>query len=379
MKILHIINTLSAGGAELHLLTLSRNLRARGFELVVACLREKVAGSRSLRKDFEAEGIKVINFEGHNRLDKAFLLRTFITLRQERPDVLHTHLPRADFAGLVSRLVSPKIAWVASIHNIYSEYWSGKWALPILNFAWRKPDSIIAISKAVKEWLVDNQGLSPEKIHLVYYGLDPQKPFTRDDNLLRPMEDIDSNKMIGSIGRLEPRKGHETLIEAMPFILKRVPNAHLLIAGHDPWEYGKNLQSLIDRLGLNNRVQLTGFQSDVEGFLDMLDVFAFASVSEGFGQVLIEAMASAKPIVATDIPPINEIVEHEGSGLLVPPTKEAFAEAITNLLLQPERSLLMGKQGKNIVGDRFSSNRMTEETVAVYKQVLQRSGRQKQV
>ena len=111
----------------------------------------------------------------------------------------------------------------------------------------------------------------------------------------------------------------------------------------------------------------------------MLDLFAFASVSEGFGQVLIEAMASAKPIVATDIPPINEIVEHEGSGLLVPPTTEAFAEAITNLLLQPERSLLMGKQGKNIVGDRFSSNRMTEETVAVYKQVLQRSGRQKRV
>lgn len=377
MKILHLINTLSVGGAELHLLTLSRNLKARGFELVVACLREKVDGSRSLRKDFEAEGIKVINFEGHGRIDKAFLLRTFTTIRQERPDILHTHLPRADFAGLVSRLVSPKIAWVSSIHNIYGEYWSGKWALPILNLAWRKPDSIIAISKAVKEWLVDNQGLSAEKIQLVYYGLDPQRPFTKNDDLPRPVEDVDSNKVVGSIGRLEPRKGHEILIEAMPSILERVPTAHLLIAGHDPWKYGKHLQSLIDHLGLDKRVQLTGFQSDVKRFLDMLDVFAFASVSEGFGQVLIEAMAAAKPIVATNIPPINEIVEHERSGLLVPPTKEAFAEAITNLLLQPGRSLLMGKQGKNIFGDRFSSNRMAEETVAVYKQVLQRSRRQK--
>jgi glycosyltransferase involved in cell wall biosynthesis len=163
----------------------------------------------------------------------------------------------------------------------------------------------------------------------------------------------------------------------MPLVLEKVPTAHLLIAGHDPWEYGKDLQSLISQLGLEKRVQLTGFQSNVKRFLNTLDVFAFASVSEGFGQVLIEAMAAAKPIVATNIPPINEIVEHDRSGFLVSPTKEAFADAITTLLLQPDRSLLMGKHGRDILSDRFSANRMAEETVTVYKQALQRSGCQK--
>ena len=373
MKVLHLINTLSAGGAELHLLTLSRQLKARGLDLVVACLHEQVGGSRSLRGDFEAEGIKVISFEGHGRIDRTFLARTYMTVRTERPDILHTHLPRADFAGLVRRFVSPRVAWVSSVHNVYGKYWSGKWALPALNLAWRSPDSVIAISKAVKDWLVDDRGVTEGKVHLVYYGLDPETPFSGGQDARRQWGG-DSDKLIGSVGRLEPRKGHQTLIEAMPLVLEREPNAHLLIAGHDPWAYGKVLQSLIDRLGLNERVELIGFQTDVGRFLGALDIFAFASVSEGFGQVLIEAMAASKPVVATDIPPINEIIEHEGSGLLVAPTKEAFADAIAGLLMQPAHAAQMGERGKAILQERFSAERMAEETVAVYEHALARAG-----
>ena len=377
MKVLHLINTLSAGGAELHLLTLSRRLKARGLDLVVACLREKVAGSRSLRGDFEAEGVKVVSFEGHGRIDRAFLARTYVTMREERPDILHTHLPRADFAGLVRRFVSPRAAWVSSVHNVYGRYWSGRWALPAVSLAWKSPDSVIAISRAVKDWLIAERGVPAEKVHLVYYGLDPEMPFgrglpARTDG--RRRRGADSDKLIGAIGRLEPRKGHQTLIEAMPLVLERVPDARLSIAGHDPWDYGKTLRSLIDRLGLDGKVELAGFQSDVGRFLDALDVFAFASVSEGFGQVLIEAMAASKPVVATDIPPINEIIKHEGSGLLAAPTKEAFADALTALLTQPDRAARMGGRGNGVLRERFSAERMAEETVAVYEQALTRAG-----
>jgi glycosyltransferase involved in cell wall biosynthesis len=94
----------------------------------------------------------------------------------------------------------------------------------------------------------------------------------------------------------------------MPAVLHKVPNASLLIAGHAPWGYGPTLQALITELGLGERVQLVGFQDDVPAFLSGVDVFAFASRAEGFGQVLLEAMAAGRPVVASKLAPHTEIV-----------------------------------------------------------------------
>ena len=109
----------------------------------------------------------------------------------------------------------------------------------------------------------------------------------------------------------------------------RVPSARLLIAGHDPWGYGATLRRLIDRLGLDEKVRLVGFQTDVVSFLNALDVFAFASNSEGFGQVLVEAMAAGKPVVASRISPLTEIAVDQETGLFVELGNPAmFADAL---------------------------------------------------
>src|SRR6266511_1171812 len=153
MKILHLINTLSAGGAELHLLTLCRYLKQHGVEGVVACLREQVKESRSLCADFEREGVRVVRLQADHRYD----VRTFggvaRLLKEEHPDLLHTHLPRADFAGAIGRLFSPAVPWVCSVHDIYSESWSGKWTLALFDRLWRRAEALIAVSHAVKDWL----------------------------------------------------------------------------------------------------------------------------------------------------------------------------------------------------------------------------------
>ena len=378
MKVLHLINTLSTGGAEMHLLTLCRYLKRQNVEIVVVCLREHVKDSRSLRLDFEEEAIRVINLQADSRYDSLFLGRIARVLREERPDILHTHLPRADFAGAFARVFHPGLVWVCSVHAIYSEDWSGRWSLPLFNLLWRRADVMVCISHAVREWLV-GRGVPPDKARVIHYGIEPAK-FSEPRVNLREQWGLNDNAVVGSIGRLELRKGHDLLIQAMPELCMRVPSARLLIAGHDPRGYGATLRRLIDRLGLGEKVRLVGFQNDVVSFLNALDVFAFASSSEGFGQVLVEAMAAAKPVVASKISPLTEIVVDGNTGLLVEPgDPTAFADAIMSLLKNPIERERMGLRGRERVKKFFTAERMARQTLALYEEMERYNHEQKAV
>jgi glycosyltransferase involved in cell wall biosynthesis len=371
VKVLHLINTLSVGGAELHLLTLCRYLKKQDVEIVVACLREEVKSSRSLRVDFEKEGIKVITLKADSRYDYRFFGKIARVLTEECPDVLHTHLPRADLAGAFARFLNPSIVWVCSVHAIYSEDWSGRWTLPLIRCLWRRADAMLCISHAVKDWLTQ-QGMPSQKARVIHYGIETGK-FLQPIVRFGHESNLNGYKVIGSIGRLEPGKNHECLITAMPQLCKAVPNALLLIAGHDPWRYGETLRTLIDKLGLSGTVRLVGFQNDVVSFLNALDVFAFATNSEGFGQVLVEAMAAGKPVVATRIPPLTEIVVEGETGILVERgNAKGFADALTHLLIDPSEQLRMGMRGRERVRQYFTAERMSQQTLLLYEELLRR-------
>jgi len=366
MKNLHLINTLSAGGAELHLLTLCRYLKQAGVEVVVGYLKEG-KGSRFLREDFEREGIRVADLRGERLWDGRCLWRAVQLVRQECPDLVHTHLPRADLVGAFVRAAGVRVPWVSSVHGIYSRSWRGKWSLPLFSLLWRRADAVIAISYAVRDWLVKEHQVPPGKVHVVHYGIEPD----RFVSLGEAKTGEGDCPVIGTIGRLEPWKGHETLIRAMPLVLMRHPQARLRIAGHDPWGYSGSLRRLIESLGLEEKVELLGFVEDIPSFLRGINVFAFASRSEGFGQVVIEAMAAGKPVVASRIAPLTEIVVDGETGFLVPPDDpEAFAEAISQVLADREKAYKMGNQGQRRVREVFSVEIMARKTIDIYTNLL---------
>lgn len=370
MKIFHLINTFSAGGAEFHLLALCQHLQKMGATVMVACLRERVRGSRSLWPDFAQAGIPVINLEADRRYDGRFIASLVRLLKEVRPHIVHTHLPRADFAGAIGRVLYPRMRWVCSVHDIYSKSWSGHWTLPLFGHLWRRADGLIAISQAVKDWLVMEWCIPAEDVTVIHYGIDAER-FGMQQRASGSRADRHRGRVIGSIGRLEPRKGHEHLIRAMPQILQQVPQASLRIAGHDAWGYRRVLQGMIAELGLARNVQLLGFQDDVPAFLRTLDVFALASHSEGFGQVTIEAMAAARPVVASRIPPLTEIVLEGETGLLMEPENpKAFAEAIGWLLRHPRQAEAMGEYGQERVWSYFAAERMATQALALYHRVL---------
>lgn len=365
MKVLHLINTLSAGGAELHLLSLCRHLKEFGVETLVGYLKED-RGSRFLAPDFGSAGIRVFRF-GANIGEFVPPMSTLrCLLMEEKPHVLHTHLPRADLFGFLAQLSGFSGSWICSVHDIYSRSWRGQWSIPLFSYIWRRANAVIAISYAVKDWLERRLRIPSEKIYVVHYGIEG-KNFLRKDKR-NPNDEL----IIGSIGRLEHRKGHDTLIRAMPKIVAQFPKVKLFIGGHDPWGFGKRLKHLISELGLHGNVHLIGFVDDVTSFLHSIDVFAFASRSEGFGQVLIEAMAAGRPVVASRISPITEIVEEGVSGLLVPPDNpEAFANAILCLLKNPQKACMVGEKGRQRVRDVFTAETMVRKTLEVYTCVIE--------
>ena len=340
--------------------------------MAVAFLREKVTSSRSLVSDFENENIRMFDLQANSRYEFRYFGKLATVLREERPDILHTHLPRADLAGAFARFADSSLVWVCSVHGIYSAQWSGGWTLPLFRHLWHRADAMLCISEAVREWLILG-GISRDKARVIYYGIETEK-FSQPKVDLRQAWGVNGGAIIGSIGRLEPRKNHECLINAMPGICKRVPNALLLIAGHDPLGYGKNLHRLIHSLDLAEKVRVIGFENDVISFLNAIDVFAFATKSEGFGQVLVEAMAAGKPVVASKIAPLTEVVVDGETGILVETgNASAFAAGVSRLLGSAEERQRMGNSGQQRVRRHFTAERMSEQTRMLYEELLRHS------
>ena len=370
-KVLHLINTISVGGAEIHLLTLCRHLKRLGVEIAVAYLKEG-QGSRPLRPDFEAAGIPVFYLRGEGIGLTRSWLQLHRLLKQKKPDILHTHLPRADLLGFLAHLGGFSGSWVCSVHGIYANHWRGRRALPLFKPIWRRANRIIAISEAVRNWLVQGCGLVPDRVRVIYYGIELERWISPFQDL-RSEWGLNGKFLVGTVGRLEPVKGHDILIRAIPSVVQQFPQITLLIAGHDSCGYRRVLEKLVTQLGMEKYVRFLGFQNDIPSFLHAIDVFAFASRSEGFGQVVIEAMATGKPVVVSRIAPLTEIVIDGETGLYAEPENpESFAEKILWLLFHREEAQNMGKRGQELVRRRFSAETMTSAVLAVYQEVLRR-------
>lgn len=158
--------------------------------------------------------------------------------------------------------------------------------------------------------------------------------------------------VIGNAGRLEMQKGHEYLVKMACVLRKKNVPFQIRIAGEGPFR--KRLEQLIEENGLQNRVRLDGFVSDIKGFLEQLDIFVFPSESEGFGYAIAEAMAAGLPVVAFDTGSIPEVVASNKTGYLVPPGNvHALADKTLSLAQNPELRREMGAQGRLHVQTNF--------------------------
>lgn len=366
MRILLFTNHLNIGGISTYTVSLARALKAKGHEVFVASC------GGMLVPELVQSGVSHINIGILTKSElspKVFRAISEVTKIAKRLHIDIVH-PQTRITQVVGFFVSKAcgVPLVTTCHGFFNKN-IGRVLLP----AWG--DRVIAISDAVKENLISYFGVDKEKVSMIYNGIEIKKflkDFSEDEkDKLKDRFGIKRDySVIGMIARFTPDKGHDTLLYALFKILKEKPNVQLVFAGDG--DKRQEIEKLSQRLGLSDNVVFIKPQLSTVNALAIMDVFMFTPARrEGMGLALLEAMASGKPVVATNVGGISSVIENNVNGFLVEPSRpELLAEPVLRLLKDKALYARMAQAGREIVVKKFSINGMTEKTENVYKEVL---------
>ena len=369
MRICHIFKITGVSGSENHLLALASHLDRNRYRLTFCLLVERGPDLSAYVVALEAVGVEVVRFPIRADLDPLLLWRLARFLHAAKPDIVHTHLIHGDLYGtLAARLAGVPVV-VSTKHNDDAFRRSRFYAWLSRQVA-RRQDRIIAISNHLARFAVEVEGLDADRITTIHYGLDGAafRARVRDVAGVRAEFDIPAAApLAGVVARLDPQKGHAYLLRAWRQVSAALPEARLLVVGDGPLR--GELQRQAGDLGLEGSVIFTGRRKDVPRIMAALDVVTLPSLWEGFGLVLLEAMAVARPIIASRVSAIPEVVMDGETGLLVPPRDvNALAAALIELLRDHQQAAEMGRRGQERLEQEFTVERMVAQTEAVYEQ-----------
>ena len=315
---------------------------------------------------------------GAVRSSLSYIRRLSRFMEQERIEVLHTNSLKASIlGGIAGRLSGVQVVWHIR-DRIAADYLPAKVVLLMRQMAKVIPHFVIGNSLATLATL----DLPRTPTAAIASGVDLEKFFSPEDAGLTILaqETKRASPVIGRVGRICPWKGQHVFIEAAALVHARYPAARFQIIGaalfkeHD---YDLELHRLTETMGLTDVLKFTGFQSDVAPLIRALDVLVHAStVAEPFGQVVVQGMACAKPVVATNGGGVRETMVDGVTGLLVPMgDASAMAEAICALLADPAMAQAMGERGRKRVMEHFTIEQSARKVTEVYERVAGRSDR----
>ncbi len=368
MRITHIFKATGLSGAEAHIVTLSRALHTEGFECDMIVLTEPRRPATALFEAARANGLSATAVPIAHDLDLRVVGRIVSHLRAARTQLVHTHLIHGDLygtlaAGLLGRVV------VQSRHNPDKFRRNRLLRLPMQIIS-APAKTVITISDSLADFTRDIEGVPGSKIVRIHYGLDPDSTIrAATPGALRKELGLGDEPIVAAVGRLTEQKGFRYLIEAWERVSAAAPRARLVIAGEGPLREALRAQAA----SLGESIRFLGWRSDVFNLLADCDVLVVPSLWEGFGLVTLEAMALSKPVIASRVSALPEIVADGETGLLVSPGDSgALVEALTRVLTDPAQAKALGERGRARLETEFTVKRMARQHAAVYKEAASR-------
>jgi glycosyltransferase involved in cell wall biosynthesis len=361
VRVVEVLATGTNGGAQEHVLGLLTRIDPTRYDVHVVSLSQ---GS-TVRKLVHS-GIPVTVID---EPDDAIATGAVAALLAEfRPEVVHNHMYRAELVGTraaiaLGEIGRPRPYLVSTVHSSRIRSDEDRRILRLLT---PRIDRLIAVSRSIVEKL-QREGRDGAPISLIHNGVD----LDRYDHqgpccTLREEYGLPSEgPIVGVVARLEPEKGHPTLLEAWSSVVAAVPNATLLVVGEGSRR--EALETMAHELGIAERVVFTGRRDDVPAVTAALDVAVLPSYREALGLTVLEAMALSRPVIASDVGGIPEMIEDGVTGLLVPPRDaEALAAAIVRLLRDHPLADTLGRAGHDLVHERFCIERMVSAVEQIY-------------
>ena len=384
LSIVHVIARLNVGGAALHVLQLAHEQSRRGHDVVVVA-GTLAAGEESMEYVAEQLGVEVLKLpvlqrELSVRADPAAILALRRIIRQRRPDVLHTHTAKAGATGRLAAMSAGGARPRAIVHtyhgHVLSGYFSRRWerifrsierALALMS------GTLIAVSDEVRDDLV-SFGVAPaQRFVVVPYGFD-LPPWSEEDEEARrtTRAEIGAGEetfVVGWAGRLTAIKRPLDLIRTLGALEAENVDALLVLVGDG--EGRPEVEALAAELGVADRCRLVGFQKSIRPWYASFDALLLTSANEGTPVVAIEALAAARPVVATRAGGTGTVVRNGESGYLESiGDTAALAARLATLARDPELRARMGAHGAEDVRTRFAVGRMADEVEAIYRRLL---------
>jgi len=392
-KILHIITRMDMGGSAQNTMLTCLSLSERyDITLIFGLSRESrmtEAESQSVQKNVKIareRGVKCIPMPTLIRkIDPLRDLCAFISLcklmRQIKPDVVHTHTSKA---GLLGRWAAWKTGIPFIVHTPHGHVFYGhfrilvsKLFLFIERLTSLVTDRMVALTAGEKQDYIKLLVSKPDKTVVIHSGVDI-------DQYMNVQIDTEEKKralglsskalVVGTVGWLLPIKGPAYLLDAMVDIWQHSSNVELVYVGKGDLE--EDLKQKAMKMGLSGKVKFLGWRDDVHKIIPVFDVFVLPSMNEGMGRVLVEAMAAGKPVVASNVGGIPDLIVNGQNGFLFEPGDvNGLSAAIEKLLLDKNMRCAMGEKGQTIARD-FSEEKMIKKIDALYASLLHRKSKQ---
>ena len=357
--VLHAQKVAGISGSEAHLLQLLPDLRERGWDVRFLMLHEDEPGAWEFAGELEARDVPIETIRLRADVDPLAFAEVMKHLSTRRPAILHTHLVHADVYGQLAGALTRVPLRLSTKHG-FNEFREGRF----FALADRSVGSLahvhIAISQGLAHYLAETEGFDEASFEIVHYGIS-----SRDS--LRPYEGSDPRLLC--VGRLIPIKGHLLLLRALAQARSRVPGLTLDVAGRGPLEPA--LKEFARELGLDDAVRFLGFVSPVQAAVEQSAIVVVPSLGEGFGMVALEAMERGRPVIASGVGGLPEIVADGETGLVVAPADaEGLADAIVYLAGDLERAAEMGRAGRDRALAVFTPERSVERIEELYRATL---------
>ena len=362
MRVLHVEAGMHLYGGALQVVFLMRGLKARGVECVLACPSGSAIAAEA------APHARVVEMTMRGDADVGLTGRLRRLIREVRPDVVHLHSRRGSdvWGALAGRLEDVPVVLSRRVDNPEKRW--------VVNLKYRLYDEVVTISDGIRQVLL-SEGVPPAKVHCVLSAVDTERYQPDRSHLAWFRETFgvqDGELSIGMVAQFIPRKGHVTLLDALPAVVARQPALKVLLFGQGPLHAEIQARVQADPL-LAKHVSLPGFRKDLDRVLPCLDVLAHPAHMEGLGVSLLQAAACGVPLVGGRAGGIPEIIQPGLNGeLITPGDTAALAQELGKLLASAELRARYGKAGRQWVLERFSIDAMVEGNLAVYGRAMAR-------